>query len=524
MPFNDLNGGQSRDEPWKSIDRINQVPAFQPGDRILLKAGSSWTGQLRPRGSGTRESPIVIDMYGMGNKPRIDGGVEDTNALQLYNQSFWRISNLELTNQNKNKPNDRTRRGIYVEAQATFVQSIHLTNLLIHDVRGLLAIATDYNKGKDSAGIGFEVTDTANGARFDDLLVDGCIIRTIDSTGVFTKGTGSVYPRSDGWNAIKFTNVVIQNNKISDIGKNAIIVRHLDGGYVQRNTVWDTAFRCRSGNQIFSRTCYGTVFQYNEGYLNRAIDDMDGSAFDADLESPATVWQYNYSHDNAFGLMTFCTNPADKDIVVRYNVSQNDRGRILNINYGFTSAAIYNNVFFISTHLSPHIIWETSGRTGANFIEPQNYSFDNNIVYNLSPTATYNLNSNTGTRRQTTRTVRNNCFYGEHPPGEPYSLPASSYHVSRDNFSRDPAFVNPGRGASGSPSSIGHGRADHPSMALSPDSFSGLDDGPRFEKCLDPIPAVFAADAVVFESAPGSLRSVPDVVDYDATSHFFVLS
>jgi hypothetical protein len=446
---NDAADGRAAGSAWKSLDRVNKMEVFQPGDRILFKAGCSWTGQLRPRGSGTRRQAITIDSYGNGGKPRIDGGAGNPDTLYLGNQSFWDISNLELTNQNPAKRNDRTRRGVYVEARGRLVEGIRLRNLVIHDIRGLVAVDADYNRGKDSAGIGFEVTDRANGARFDDLLVEGCDLYAIDSTGIFTKGTGSVYPRSAGWDEIKFTNIILQNNRIHDIAKNAVIVRQLDGGIIQKNTVWDTAFRARSGNQIFTRTCYGTVVQFNECYLNRATEDMDGSAFDADLESPATVWQYNYSHDNKFGLITFCTTAPDRDIVVRYNISRNDQGRIFNINYNFTSAGIYNNTVYIPAHLSPQILWETNARTGENFSGSQSYFFNNNLVYNLSPTATYNLNSNHNTQRHTTRTLRNNCFFGHQPAGGPQAIPAGPYHTYSDNITGDPMLVDPGSGAIG---------------------------------------------------------------------------
>ena len=446
---NDASSGRTPESAWKTLERVNRVEAFQPGDRILFKAGGAWTGQLRPRGSGAGGRPVTIDRYGEGGKPRIDAGPDTGDALYLLNQSFWEVNNLELTSQNPAQPNDRTRRGVYVEARGRFVEHVHLKQLVIHDVRGLLAVGDNYNRGKDSAGIGFEVTDVTGGARFHDLLVEGSDLYAIDSTGIFTKGAGSVYPRSPGWDAIKFTEVVLRDNTIHDIAKNAIIVRHLDGGLVERNRVWDTAFRARSGNQIFTRTCYGTVVQFNEGSLNRATEDMDGSAFDADLESPATVWQYNYSHDNKFGLITLCTVARDEDIVVRYNISRNDQGRLVNINYNFSGVHIYNNLFFIPAHLSPQILWETHARTGEHFTGTQSYTFDNNIIYNLSPTATYNLNSNVDTKRQTTRVMRNNIFFGRHPATEPLQTAPGPHHTLSGNITMDPGLVNPGSGGTG---------------------------------------------------------------------------
>jgi hypothetical protein len=45
---------------------------------------------------------------------------------------------------------------------------------------------------------------------------------------------------------------------------------------------------------------------------------------------------------------------------------------------------------------------------------------------------------------------------------------------------------------------------------------SDLEDGTGFEKRLDPIPAVLAADPGVFESTPGGLRIVSHAIDHDA--------
>ena len=48
---NDANGGGNPDEAWRSFEKVNAT-TFQPGDKSLLKAGATWTGQLRPKGSG----------------------------------------------------------------------------------------------------------------------------------------------------------------------------------------------------------------------------------------------------------------------------------------------------------------------------------------------------------------------------------------------------------------------------------------------------------------------------------------
>ena len=82
---------------WKTLARVNGT-LFAPGDRILMRAGSRFSGQLKPNGSGKEGAPIVIDMYGEGNKPRIEAEGQYHEALLLKNQEYWEVNNLELTN------------------------------------------------------------------------------------------------------------------------------------------------------------------------------------------------------------------------------------------------------------------------------------------------------------------------------------------------------------------------------------------------------------------------------------------
>ena len=94
---NDANSGLSAAKSWKSLDKVNST-VFRAGDRILLKAGTAYNGQLRPQGSGSEGRPIAIDMYGQGEKPLIAAGGKFHEALLLKNQEYWEVSNLQLTN------------------------------------------------------------------------------------------------------------------------------------------------------------------------------------------------------------------------------------------------------------------------------------------------------------------------------------------------------------------------------------------------------------------------------------------
>ncbi len=422
---NDANNGTSQATAWKTLTKVN-AKTFLPGDSIFFKAGGNWTGQLHPKGSGATNNPIVIDLYGTGPKPVINAnGATGNGAVYLYSQEYWEINNLEVIN---DAATGGDRRGVYLAADnCGTMHHLYVRNCYIHNIKGIVDQASA--AAKRTGGIIVEtVSDTTIPTRFDDILIENCVISTVDNQGIALNNKVSVgdYPGTAAWEARKFTRVVIRGNSINDVAKNAMIIRLTDEtGLIEHNVCWDTAFRALTGNTIFSRSCRGTVFQYNEGYLNRTTD-YDGSLYDADLQSPGCIFQYSYSHDNNHGLFWQCTDPADTNIVVRYNISQNDKGSIFCMNYDCLSTYVYNNTVYVPTNLSPRIIDER--RNSA-----KTYYFYNNIFYNLSPTATYQWFNGV-------RTFDYNLFYGEHPAGEP-----SDPHKLTSN----PKLVAPGSGGTG---------------------------------------------------------------------------
>ncbi len=429
---NDSNHGLSIDKPWKSLTKVNAT-IYQPGDSILFKSGGIWVGRLYPRGSGSEGKPIVIDKYGNGERPLFDGdGMTGTGVVYLYNQSYWEINNLEITN---NASAEDDRRGVRIEINegVGVVNHIYLRNLHVHHIKGKVGHQRSH---KRTSGIGFGIVTAKNGeARFNDIRVEDCLIHDCENQGIITEcvsGDG-FYPGTPEWNRMRITNAVIRNNTIYNISKNAMIIRLFDGGVVEHNVCYNTANGI-TGNTIFTCACDGTIFQFNEGYLNNS-PDADGSMYDADLRSPNTIWQYSYSHDNAHGIFWNCTVQEDANIICRYNISQNDKGIIFCINYPITSLHIYNNTVYISPHLSPIV---TSERNRGNVTGKPNtrtYDFKNNIIYNLSKGTRYEW---ADTRYN--RTFEANCFYGENRPGEP---------ADKKKIIANPLLVNPGSGGIG---------------------------------------------------------------------------
>lgn len=485
---NDLNSGTSAASAWKNLSKLYNL-TLNPGTRIFLRSNSTWNGQqLKFKGSGTASNPIIINKYDTGTKPRINGnGLTGEGVVYLYNQEFIEISNLEITNNINGalnsdfflstNPNGGDRRGIMV-AIDNFgtADHIYLKNMDIHHVKGQLGSGETAVNGaipKRTGGIFFTVlgqTETSSSkSRFNDILIDSCNIYYCENIGFAIDNEWNVYypggqnsslaadvTEYNNWYDRRNSNLSIRNSVFHHIGKNAIIVRMADEtGLIEKNICYETALGT-TGNTMFTARCKGTVFQYNEGYFNRATTqtvnpgNIDGSLYDADYGSVGIIFQYSYSHDNSEGLYWGCNtrgganntsgvpDPGDVGCTVRYCISQNDKGDLIFFNYPSAGNEIYNNVFYIGAGLSPNIIHESS--------KQHTYNFFNNIIYNQSPTADYSF-KDIGQNR----TISNNVFYGYHPTGSLTGEPSDPFKITAD-----PLFVSPGTGTMGLSSVSGY--------------------------------------------------------------------
>ena len=79
------NNGTSEDSPFASLLKINEI-TLQPGDRVLLERGSVFVNEyLHIQGSGTKDAPIIIDVYGDENQPK---PLIQTNGYGVWYQDY----------------------------------------------------------------------------------------------------------------------------------------------------------------------------------------------------------------------------------------------------------------------------------------------------------------------------------------------------------------------------------------------------------------------------------------------------
>ena len=432
----DNNAGTSQSTPWQNLTKVNTI-TFSPGDQILLKCGSVWNGQqLYPKGSGTSGSPILVDMYGTGSKPLINCANAFMGAVYLYNQQYWEISNLEVTNWTTGTPGEQN--GVRVIADSGGTKShIYLRNLDIHNVNGSLTLGRD--NGKANGGILFDVLTTRGS--YNDILIEGCYIHFVDRTGI---KFWSNFSRYGGATWTPHTNVVIRNNTLNDIGGDGIVPCISDAPLVEYNVASYCNNRSTNPNvAMWVWDAEDALFQYNEAYLTQQTND--GQGYDIDDYQHRTVMQYNYSHDNVGGFMLVCnTRKAfNTDGIIRYNLSQNDHNKLFRWSgYNMLGFKVYNNVFYLpATNLT--LILQHNGGSGADA------QYLNNIFYNNNATATYNLEGAAGSGVL----FNYNVFYGYHPAGTPANPgePNDAHKIVDNPLGSflPQLMVNPGSGGNG---------------------------------------------------------------------------
>ena len=458
---NDSNNGQSKNKAFYTLQKINEIE-LQPGDKVLLEAGSVFTNDfLHIKGSGSEEAPIEIDRYGEGNDPRIDtngqgvwyqdyGKVLDStshkykeyvsSSILLYDVEYITIRNLEITNKalkidNKyNSVNTMNRTGVAAVAQNKgTIDHIYLDGLNIHDVIGNV-----YDKHMNNGGIYFTVFKPKNEAetgisKYNDIKIENCIVNNVNRWGIAVGYTAYW----DKFNAAAIsdetiakygsTGVEIRNNYVKDAGGDAITTMYCDRPIIEYNvsdgvarqinpTDYSETGSGRVAAAIWPWKCKDAVFQYNEAF--DTCVNQDGQAWDADY-GDGTIYQYNYSHNNGGGAVMICGADAI-NTVFRYNISENDLAGALNLP-SHPKADIYNNVFYMKEGI-PFI---RPGMTGGVA------TVKNNIIYNSGV-----ARQEDWTRGNSRVTYSNNLYYNY------TNLPTDDTAA----ITEDPKFINPGNG------------------------------------------------------------------------------
>ncbi|WP_460528970.1 discoidin domain-containing protein [Flindersiella endophytica] len=459
----DSASGTSPRNAWRSLAKANAT-TFRPGDRILLKAGEEWhDGQLWPKGSGSAGRPITISAYGNasagkpyiatnGNVPspfRADGTknpetVGLTGAIVLRNQQYWEINNVELSNDDDFATDIHTERvvrdGIMVSINADLLPAgadnimdyFRISNVYVHNTDG-----PDFWQQMHYGGVNFQVFGSrkyteygTGGYYFKNVRIENNRFVNVelhavqfafnwfndrypeagqyDETGKWHEGWEQLWVRTRD---LYSRDVYIGHNYAESIGQGAIQLANTKNMVVEYNEV--NGFLERYGSVSVALYLWAgadSVMQYNEVY-GGPHNEFDGTAWDLEYTNFNVTYQFNYSHDNAAGWMSYMGNSSNS--TARYNLSVNDNGvlvkNMLSTNY---SPTYFTNNTFVYNGSDLDYFHDETFLSKVYFL--------NNIFYNTSTTATTPWYRRTGALRQAV--FSNNDFYeasGTHSSQEP---------------------------------------------------------------------------------------------------------
>ncbi len=413
-----------RVDSQRKFEAVSTVE-MQPGDAILLRRGMVFSGMLAPKGRGAEGNPVRIGSYGRGRMPVIHAGGKHTAGLLLKNPSYWEIDGLEITNTDGSDTDQGSLFGIYVLVEGASKETfrhIYINGCHVHDVNGMVA-------GKRRGGIHLHIRKSRD-TIFDDVRITKNLVENIGGVGIGNDSNcAKVELQEDGVETSGlWTRVYVAGNKVDTTGRNNIIARVSKDAVYEHNILANSSRR-DTGHSIFCFNTSGIKIQYNEAYGNVGSGEnkdgqgeSDRGGFDADYNCIDTYIQYNYSHDNLWfcGIMKRPT----RNVVIRYNISENDREGIYFYGFEREKAAenvhIYNNTHYVRKGLEADVFAE--GRT------PINSTFENNIFY-------FEEKGHWGRNAKGINTVfRNNLYYNIEP------------HVSETQpVSGDPEFIRPGK-------------------------------------------------------------------------------
>lgn len=447
----DANAGTSETGAWRTLDKVNAT-TFKPGDRVLLRSGDTWTGQLWPKGSGTAGHPIVIDAYGSGAKPSIQGNGTVGDAVRLNNQEYWEIRDLDVSNMIPAGVTPGANlgdfRGIGVHGDnGQILDDILIDSVDVHDVTGELNWiggsssdnspgvnwGTGWDRSKNTGGIVFGTgvanpTSPGDPTTFSGITVQNSKIRNTSFAGITIKQyTGSTSgTTSTGWGTRRtandplfapHTDVILRNNYLTQsgtaFGADGIYMTDTRDGLVEGNVLDHVGV---SGIETYAAD--RVTVQYNEIFgTTQKQGSADGNGMDPDIATTNQLFQYNYLHDNVDGiLLCGCGSAAFGSAVIRYNVVVGSTRWNLHMSQvGGTVAHVYNNTFYSTT--ASNMVTGSVGGT---------VTLTNNIFASRRPNPTLLNNSNVAY-------VNNAYAYGV----QPLAKDTSAVVVA------DPLFVDP---------------------------------------------------------------------------------
>ena len=330
----DARAGTAPEAPWQSLGKINAL-RLEPGDRVLLAGGQTFSGQLAFAGlAGTAAEPIVFSSYQPVEAPPESRATIDARgyvaAVHLKNSRHVRISDLVLTAdggglRRGQPPTADLRCGVLIEADAAGrSEDFQLTRVRVKAVSfeepGFVRPPADVNtaNGTGRYGFGIRFIVKSADAQLSRIVVTDCEIENVNHTGLkFTAPTNGIQ------------DVRVERVRVVHAGGPGVQLSGVRGGrfsalYVDRSGSSRDTRNWGRGSGLWTWGSSDVVIEKSQ-FLN-AHGPGDSAGVHIDYNCRNVVVQHNLSANNAGGFCEVLGN--NFNCAYRYNVSVNDGHRI----------------------------------------------------------------------------------------------------------------------------------------------------------------------------------------------------
>ncbi|MEQ8836527.1 MAG: right-handed parallel beta-helix repeat-containing protein, partial [Lacipirellulaceae bacterium] len=369
---NNANDGFSAATPYDDFGDLAPYLPLMPGEKILLKAGDTFTEELNLRGKGTAGSLVELSSYGAGPNPviRRQDLANDIGVI-WNNASYARISNIDV---------EHSKMGIYLRYEWTDSGSRDVTieNSNFRDMTDPTLEPSDHNFEYAWSDAIFVGGQAWNDAEFSTRLENLTIRNITAENTAHLFGTAWYFPavyRS------RLKNLIIEDSVAINNLAGAFQLFNVDGGHIRR------VHSIGGGGQD---TWSGTTLGFMQSSQNFTIEDSEFSSIDRAQAADGSGMDFEGDNHN---------------ITFRNNVIYNNAGSallILSTGGPNTNLLIEDNTFYNNardpwnSEINSEIQGGGSGHTGI-FRNNGIYRGDSSINY-FSPNADWSGFVRTGNR------------------------------------------------------------------------------------------------------------------------------
>ncbi|MGV4794722.1 right-handed parallel beta-helix repeat-containing protein [Rhizobium sp. F40D2] len=240
----DHNSGTTESSAFATLSAVESL-RLNPGDSVLLAAGSVFNEQFDLKYSGSVTAPITIGSYGLGDAPVIHSSndgihgskasnivienikIADTGANAIYagNVSNWVVRNVEVTNTGlAGKPGSvsfQSSQNITIENST--LTGVHSDGIWMEKVNGVTLINNTVTNSQGSAADAIQLNDSSNILVKDNYLeqtqtnsAKGVLV-LVRAQDALVEGN-TLVGGGFGLSAQAGTNIAIHDNDISGYG------------------------------------------------------------------------------------------------------------------------------------------------------------------------------------------------------------------------------------------------------------------------------------------------------------------